>query len=106
MNLNTFSIDKKSYSSVFDIDMSKLNCSTFPIKNDEIDKIHFSVNVNRNLVAPVEQGTVIGNIDVYTDSTDLACIPLSVSTAIDKNRVKDYFYYFFKSFNTLISSTY
>lgn len=102
-NINTFSIDKKSFDSNLDINFSELNNSTFPIRNDEKDNIQFAINVNKNFMAPVAQGTVIGNIDIYTDSTDLASVPIFITDNIYKNTVLDYFGYFLKNFNTLYS---
>ncbi len=102
-NIETFSINKKSFNCNLDIGFSDLNNSIFPIRKDEKDNIQFTINVNRDFIAPINKGTVIGNIDVYTDSTDLISLPIYISDDIDKNTVFDYFYYFIKNFNTICS---
>lgn len=102
-NIETFTINKKSFNCNFDIGFSDLNNSIFPIRKDEKDNIQFTINVNRDFIAPINKGTVIGNIDVYTDSTDLISLPIYISDDIDKNTVFDYFYYFIKNFNTICS---
>lgn len=103
-NINTFSIDKKSYNSNFDICISKLDSYTFPIKKSESNNIHTSVNIDKYLNAPLEKGTIIGSINVYTDSSDLVNIPIIVSNIVNKNNSLDYFYYFFKNYNSIISN--
>lgn len=102
-NINTFFVDKKDFDCNFDIGFSELNNSIFPIRKDETDNIQFAINVNRNFIAPINKGTVIGNIDVYTDSTDLISLPIYITDDINKNNVFNYFYYFIKNFNTICS---
>lgn len=102
-NIGNFLVDKKCFNCDFDIGFSELNNSIFPIRKDEKDSIQFALNVNRKFIAPIDKGTVIGNIDVYTDSTDLISIPIFIKNDIYKNTVFDYFYYFLKNFNSISS---
>lgn len=104
-NLNTFLINKKSYNSNFDICMEKLESYIFPVNKSESNNIYVSINVDKNLNAPLEEGKIIGSMNVYTSSCNLVNIPIKITYHVDKNSLLDYFYYFFKHYNSIIENS-
>ncbi len=100
-NMSTFSINKKSFTSNFDISLSKLDSYTFPVNKSESNNIKTLVNVEKNLDAPIKKGNIIGSINVYTESSNLVTIPIIVNDDINRNNLSNYLYYFFKNYNSI-----
>ncbi len=95
---------EKGTSQLVDFSYIPIEQNIFPIQNNVIDKLCFSTNINTNLVAPVEKGSIIGSIDVYADNTFLCSVNIVVNNYISKKDFFNYLYEFLKNYSKSLNS--
>lgn len=60
------------------------------LKKGEKDKITYKYELEKNLIAPVEDGQVLGRIEVYLNDEMLNTVNLLANHAIERKNVKEY----------------
>lgn len=105
-NSNLFSIEK-GFSNYLEIkiDESFQEISVIPIKKDLIPTIEAKLSMEMNLQAPVNQGDLLGKLNVYSQNTLLAEFDLFSNTTVNKNSMFDYMLNFFKFYPSQLESS-
>lgn len=57
----------------------------YPLNNDEKDDIKLSINLNKNLKAPIKKGQILGDVDVFLNGMLIRKDNLLAKYNIDKN---------------------
>lgn len=70
---------------------------SFPLRQDEIDKVEVIYNFPRLMEAPVESDSKVGTIDYLLDGKLLASTDIKVVSSVAR---KDFYFYFDKIFKT------
>ena len=104
-NINTFSI-YKGISNNIDINFSNLDSDILPINKVLSNNISIKININKNLVAPVEYGKIIGNVIVATSEKTILSTDIISTSYIAKKDYKNYLIEFIKNFQNYLSTLY
>ncbi len=78
------------------------NDISFPLKQDEVDRVEIIYNIPKILEAPINSDTKVGTIDYMLDGKLLASSSIKNGNAVGR---KDFYYYFdsiFKTWTTLV----
>lgn len=87
------------------IDASSFPYENIAIQNDLLEKIHTEYNCSKNINAPIYENTLIGRIDVTLENKKLFEVSIKNKNSIFKKNTKNYLYYFFKQFFTIVKNT-
>lgn len=96
INEKRIEVEKGKYAKV-QLGLKEIKNKVIPIKNDSIDNVDIQINSLYYLVAPVEEGMVIGNLKVTLNDEVLEVIDIVNKNEIEKKNRKDYFFEFLKS---------
>ena len=100
-HLDTFSVYKGLYDYI-SLTYDPPTYSNIPIKNDMLDKFNIIINCNTNLNAPINKGTIIGNITLLSGETTIYSSNISVDCDIKKKNINDYLVLFYSNFRNLL----
>lgn len=100
-NLESFYFDKsKEYE--LKLKILELKNSVYPIDKRYIDKIDIIIDCKKIFESPQAKDTIIGNINVFINSTKLLSTNILLDGDIYKKSVYDYFYELFSDFKYII----
>lgn len=102
-NLNSFYIDK-GISNNLSISISPLDTPLIPIKKDLKNSISTKININTKLLAPIYEGTIIGDINIMCNDEILLKTNLIAINTIYKKNIYNYMIEFFKSYPALLEN--
>ena len=103
-NKNNFYI-YKGINSNLSLKYDNLENSIIPIRKENISSLKINININRYLSAPISENTVIGKIEVVTNtSSESISINVLASNSISKKIFSNYLLEFFKNYSSILSS--
>lgn len=102
-NSNSFYIDK-GISNNLSISITPLDTPLIPIKKDLKNSISTKININTKLLAPIYEGTIIGDINIMCNDEILLKTNLIASNTIYKKNIHNYMIEFFKRYPSLLEN--
>lgn len=76
-----------------ELTLGEVELQEIPIRKDEIDKLHYEINIVSCIEAPVEQWQKVGTITVKLNDKIIEYIEIINSEEIERKTWKDYFEY-------------
>lgn len=92
-------INKCKNNSKMNLQISKLDISTIPVKNSKIDKIEIDINSIYYFNAPVEKNTTVGKAKVLIDNEVIDVLKIYNLNKIEQKNIANYFRDFINVFN-------
>ncbi len=71
----------------FNVDAEKM----WILKKDDLEKIKYEYNITRNFEAPLQKGTILGEIEIYIDNKKEKNVKIINNKTIERKDIKDYF---------------
>lgn len=102
-NQNYFNIIK-GCSSNLQIGYTISESPFIPIKKDDIESLKISIQINKNITAPIYENDIIGNIEVSSNSGYILHCNIVANNNINKKDIFDYLTLFFKNYSTSLNS--
>ncbi len=102
-NENYISINKSSSNNI-ELSICKLENPIIPLNKEIVNNIDFIINVEKFLDAPINQGDVVGNISVFSNSINICNTNVIINNYVSKKNSIDYLYSFFKDYCTILSN--
>ena len=81
---------KKGIKNVINIELEEYDLETYPIKNNTEDNIKVQIDVNLDLIAPIEKNTRIGEVTLIYNENIISKIGIITSEKIKKKGIIDY----------------
>lgn len=100
-NSNYFNI-YKGVSNNLTLSCPKLKYDEIPINIKDKNKIRVHINCNNNLIAPICENEIVGNLTVYIDEQFMYSLEIHSKNYIKKKGIFDYLEFFFKTSLTCI----
>ena len=102
-NINSGRINiEKGIQNVINLKLEEYNLETYPIKNNTENNIKINIDVNLNLIAPVNSNTQVGEIEVLYNSNMILKIGILTDNDIKKKSVFDYIFEITQYYNTYL----
>ena len=79
------------------LEIKEVKNKIIPIKNENIDNVDIEINCLYYLIAPVEKGTVIGNLKITLNGEVIEVVDIVNIEELEKKDRFDYFFEFLKS---------
>lgn len=73
------------------VSLEKVNINVYPINKNDVGDINISISSINELIAPVQENTVIGTLDVKIGDETIISIDILISQEVRKKTVTDYF---------------
>lgn len=96
--ITSFNIEKGT-SQYVTFSYTTLENDIIPIENNLISELKLHTYINTNLIAPVENGSIIGSIDIYAGDILLYSTNIITTDYIPKKNIIDYLYEFIKNYD-------
>lgn len=96
INEKRIQIEKGKCESV-KLEIKEVKNKIIPIKNENIDNVDIEINCLYYLIAPVEKGTVIGNLKITLNGEVIEVVDIVNIEELEKKDRFDYFFEFLKS---------
>lgn len=96
LNEKRIQIEKGKYESV-KLELKEVKNKVIPVKNENIDNIDIEINCLYYLIAPVEKGTVLGNLKIMLNGEVIEVVDIVSEDKVEKKDRLDYFFEFLKS---------
>lgn len=81
---------KKVHGNVTELLLEDLGFESMIVKNKDIDNINISANILYYLEAPVEEGKVMGYLDVLVGDENVATLEIYNKTEVKRKGITDY----------------
>ena len=101
-NSNYFNI-YKGFSNNLTLSCPKLEYDEIPINIKDKNKIKIHINCNNNLVAPICENELVGNLNIYINEQIMYSLEIHSKNYIKKKGIFDYLEFFFKNFFNCIN---
>lgn len=103
---NTFTINKGTSQNLeIKLEINE-SYSKFPIRNDLIDSLVFSINCQTHFEAPVYDNVEIGTIQAFVHDDTFADCKIYTSSSVEKKSITSYLSYFIKYFPNIIQENF
>lgn len=99
INSNRINIIKGIKNSI-NIKLEEYNIKNYPIEKQSQNKIEIQIEVNLNLVAPVEENTKIGKVTIIYDNHIISEIGILTVETVEKKGIGDYVLEIIKNYNS------
>lgn len=100
-NLDNISVYKGICNNI-ELELNKSDITIFPIKKEQKDSIQTIISFNTDMVAPINKGNTLGNIQIISDNTVIFSVDILASNDIRKKNIIDYLTLFLENYtNTL-----
>ena len=100
-NLKYLDINKSSSNS-FELEIKTCKNPILSINKNEIDNIKTSISINTNLEAPISSNTVIGNLTLNIDDSNLIILDIINTNDIKRKNIPYYLNYFFSNYSNIL----
>ena len=100
-NLKYLDINKSSSNS-FELEIKTCKNPILSINKNEIDNIKTSISINTNLEAPISSNTVIGNLTLNIDDSNLITLDIINTNDIKRKNIPYYLNYFFSNYSNIL----
>ncbi len=100
-NLKYLDINKSSSNS-FELEIKTCKNPILSINKNEIDNIKTSISINTNLEAPISSNTVIGNLTLNIDDSNLITLDIINTNNIKRKNIPYYLNYFFSNYSNIL----
>jgi len=98
---NPFNINKGA-SNKIEFNIENLETPIIPLSKEIIQNIEIQISMTTNLIAPVVQNTIIGNINIIIDETNTISLDILSSNSIEKKSTFDYIFEIFKNYPDIL----
>ena len=100
-NLKYLDINKSSSNS-FELEIKTCKNPILSINKNEIDNIKTSISINTNPEAPISSNTVIGNLTLNIDDSNLITLDIINTNDIKRKNIPYYLNYFFSNYSNIL----
>ena len=100
-NLKYLDINKSSSNS-FELEIKTCKNPILSINKNKIDNIKTSISINTNLEAPISSNTVIGNLTLNIDDSNLITLDIINTNDIKRKNIPYYLNYFFSNYSNIL----
>ena len=100
-NLKYLDINKSSSNS-FELEIKTCKNPILSINKNEIDNIKTSISINTNPDAPISSNTVIGNLTLNIDDSNLITLDIINTNDIKRKNIPYYLNYFFSNYSNIL----
>lgn len=102
-NINNFNI-YKGVSNHLELKLSDLQNPIIPIKKEEKNLININISSNNNLIAPLEENSVIGKISVTINNNEVISLNILNNNLIEKKSFINYFFEIINNYSSTLNS--
>ena len=102
-NLNKISV-YKGISNDVELELKKSDITIFPIKKELKDSVKTIISLNTNMIAPINKGDALGNIQIISDNNVIYNANILASNDITKRNIINYLLIFFKNYTDILEN--
>ena len=104
-NMSKFKINK-GISNNLNLYIKNFNYKFYPVKKDIVKNITTSINCKYSLDAPINNDTIIGNIEIIIDKNTVLIFDILNTISIDKKNCTNYFIDFLSNYFKYLTSNF